>query len=501
MVERVTKSYGSTLALSDVSLRLGSGKVLALFGENGAGKSTLLGCLAGAIAPDTGEIYLDGQRYHPRGPRDALSSGVALVAQELLPCRELSVAENIVVGKWPRGGRFGTSRGSIMKRAQELADRFGVRLPLERMIAEVSVGEMQLVEILRVLNRSTRVVLLDEPTAALNATESELVLQLVQRLAIEGVTVVLVTHRVKEALSVASEVAVLRGSKLVYQSSAAAASPEIIVEQMLGRKLEPHVGQPKSTSGRNSVLRVGDWQKRGIEPLEGVSFSVDPGEIVGMYGVRGSGLGTLAGALAGVVRLDAGTTEVGAVRLKGSFGSPRVRESAGVHFVPSDRARSGLALSLATSTNLLFPQTSDKGGMFRRKAEELQAVSQLMQSYGVVGIPTQPVATLSGGNQQKVLLASRLLGSCRVVVVHEPTRGIDIGAREVIHNVLREVAGRDIGVLVISSDVDEIVELVDRALVLSHGRLSAELTGAEITVDQLLLRADARSNTVSSAQR
>jgi len=491
-IVHVTKSFGPTRALEDISLSVPGGTVLALFGENGAGKSTLLGALAGAVSPDSGEIYVGGSRYRPRSPRDALSSGVALVAQELLPCLQLSVAENIVVGKWPNGRPYGTSRRAIVSRARELVERFGVDLPLDKAMAEVSVGEMQLVEVLRVLNRNTRVVLMDEPTAALNGRESQLVLDLVRRLAVEGVTVVLVTHRIQEALSVANEVAVLRGGHLVYQSDDSDVEPEKIVEEMLGRRLAPREGKVKSILSVEPAISFEGWSRGGMEPLENVSFSVRQGEVVGMYGVRGSGLSTLARALAGVARLDGGITLVGSRRLQGSFRSPRERETLGVHFVPGDRARAGLALMHTTGTNLVFPLGHTQRRLFRNKIEERRIVRRLIDSYGVVGIPDKPVAALSGGNQQKVLMASRLGGSYRVLVVEEPTRGVDVGAREVIHNILREIGERGVAVVVISSDVDEIVELVDRALVFSHGRLTAELKADEMTVDQLLLKADAR---------
>lgn len=495
-ISRVSKRYGPTVALDDVSLQLPAGAVTALFGENGAGKSTLFSILAGATHVDTGEIHMFGRRYAPRTPREALGAGVALVAQELSPCPSLTVAENIVVGGWPTARGLTGSR-SMMRRAAQLTDRFGVDLPLGRRVSDVTVGEMQLIEILRVLNRDVRMVLLDEPTAALTASEAELVLGLVRRLAAEGVTVALVTHRIEEALSVADHVAVLRGGRLALDTVRSDVTSEIVVEEMLGRPLKPRAELVTSSGSRPDALRLEGWTRAGTDGLRGVSLRVAQGDIVGLYGVRGSGIESVASGLAGAGRIDSGTTRVGEGVHEGGFANPRARERAGVRFVPNDRAGTGLALTLATSTNLLFPLDKPglRTGVWRNKSAERASVADLIGRYRIAsGHPWNPTLGLSGGNQQKVLMASRMEGDYQVLVVHEPTRGVDLGAREAIHDAIRDIAAQGRGVLVISSDVDEIVELANEAVVLRAGEVADRLTGSDLVVEQLLYAATAEPN-------
>ncbi len=499
-LSQVTKRYGPTVALDSVTLQLATGAVTALFGENGAGKSTLFSVLAGAVHVDAGEVRMFGQRYAPRTPREALGAGVALVAQELSPCPSLTVAENIVLGGWPTP-RGVTSARSMMRRAAELTDRFGVELPLRRRVADVTVGEMQLIEILRVLNRDVRMVLLDEPTAALTAGEAELVLGLVRRLAAEGVTVALVTHRIEEALAVADHVAVLRGGQVELSASRSQVTSEIIVEQMLGRPLKPRVDTVVSGGSRPDALRLEDWTRSGPDGLRGVSFVVPQGAIVGLYGVRGSGIESVASGLAGVGRIDSGTTRVGKYNHGKGFPTPRARERAGLRFVPNDRAGTGLALRLPTSTNLLFPldRPALRTGIWRNKRAERTSVADLIGRYRIAsGYPWNATIGLSGGNQQKVLMASRLEGDYQVLVVHEPTRGVDLGAREAIHDAIREIAAQGRGVLVISSDVDEIVELAHEAVVLRAGQVAGRLAGSDLVIEQLLYAATAESNQTST---
>jgi len=486
VLSEVCKRYGATVALNGISLSVGSGKVLALFGENGAGKSTLLKILAGVVRADSGRIYVYGELYSPTSPGVALSHGVALVAQELVPCPDLLVAENIVLGNWPRR-RGVTDRGAITKRARELCEEFDVSLPLRKRMGEVSVGEMQLVEILRVLNRSPRVLLLDEPTSALNADEGELVLRLIRRISQSGRVVVLVTHRVQEALSVADDVAVLRGGQLVLEVPRQLTDSQQVIEHMLGRSLRPSNAVGCRSTGTDSVMRLEEWRRGGREPLNGVSLIVPSGAIVGVYGVRGSGIGTLAACLSGQMQVDRGRTVVGSLEIERSFGSPRRREVLGVRFIPDDRARNGLALDLRVDTNLMFPKAATTRGVFQHKVKEQSIVLDLLKRYVVVGNAKSAIRHLSGGNQQKVLMASRLEGSYKVLVVHEPTRGVDIGAREVIHGFLREKAQEGVGILLISSDVDEMVEIADRVVVLRGGRVAGELSGSEISVDLILL--------------
>lgn len=490
-LDNVSKRYGKTRALHDVSLELPVGTVTAVFGENGAGKSTLLGVLSGLLTPDSGSMILNGHVYKPSEPREALEQGVALVAQELAPCRDLTVAENIVLGSWPaRKGMTGKRR--MVVRSGELMDRLGITLPLTRPVATVSVAEMQLIEVLRALGRTAKVLLLDEPTAALTANESGALLELIRRLSGEGVIVIMVTHRLGEALSVADQVVVLREGQVVLRKSARDVTSEEVVEAMLNRPLLPADLETPDEGGATASLQLVDCRRGGREPLHDLSMTVKQGEVVACYGVRGSGLETIASVMAGLIRLDQGIIQVGRQRCEKGFRSPAERERCGVRYIPSDRKLTGLAMPLTVRTNLLATRSTAliarKAGVRIRKGEDV-VVDRLLAEYGIVGRPAQGVAELSGGNQQKVLMASRLEGDYTTLVVHEPTRGIDIGAREAVHERIRRVAQAGRGVLLISSDVDEIVAVADRVYVMRSGGIAAELTSPGITVDRLLLAA------------
>jgi ABC-type sugar transport system ATPase subunit len=473
-VSGLSKSYGSHEVLRDVDLRLHAGETAALLGENGAGKSTLAKALAGAIKPSRGHIRVEGRTVNFSSPRDALDSGIAFIPQELVYVPHLSAAENICLGRWP--GRSGTtSRGAILKRARAEAVRFGFDLPLRREMARLSLAQQQMVEILKAVARDSRVIILDEPTAALNAEDSERLLTLMAGLAERDVGAIYISHRLDEVFRACDTVHVLRDGDLVHSATVAASTPRQIIEHMLGRPMEDAVFDKDLDAERETALRLTGWTRTTAPPLRGVDLQVHRGEIVGLYGVRGAGAETIGEALGGMHRDIGGSTEVDGqpVRLH----TPLAARRAGIAYVPADRKTQGLVLTqtIQRSLSMLSLDRISRLGVISSSAERnmarrmWDAVRIRARSLG------QQVGNLSGGNQQKVLVGSRLAMRPKVLVLQEPTRGVDVGARLELHRLIRTLADEGSAILLVTSDIEEAVNLSDRLLIIREGAVVDEL--------------------------
>jgi ABC-type sugar transport system ATPase subunit len=488
------KRFGATTALAGVDFRLERGEILAVFGENGAGKSTLVRILSGDISPDEGEIKVAGDVVKFNGPRAALDHGITLVPQELAGCNNLSVGENMLTGHLPARRGLVSKRG-ILDVARRLCAEFEVDLPVEPRLDTLPLADRQLVEILKGLGRNAKVLLLDEPTATLTDAEAERVLGHVRRLAGRGVSSVLITHRISEALAIADRVVVLRNGHLVHHGPTSEIDQSTVVRHMLGAEAAAGLLSPRERSADAStpIIEMSDWNVEGANPLTDFTLTVNANEIVVLYGLRGSGVESVASGLAGDLPGLKGEMRLsGATTATNPFRTPTKRRSAGVAYVPSDRRAAGVVRPLSIRDNLLFasrPAWSHRGG-FRRRSVEAVRCQQMVKDFDIrcTGIE-QTVGQLSGGNQQKVLIASRLLDADRAIVLHEPTRGVDIGARESIHHQIRALRSSDIGVLVLTSDIDEVLALADRVVVLRRGRLAGELAGSSVQKDAILIRA------------
>lgn len=473
-VSGLSKSYGSHEVLRDVDLRLHAGETAALLGENGAGKSTLAKALAGVIKPSSGQIRVDGRPVSFSTPRDALDSGIAFIPQELVYVPHLTAAENICLGRWP--GRSGiTSRGAILKRARAEADRFGFDLPLRREMARLSLAQQQMVEILKAVARDSRVIILDEPTAALSAEDSERLLALMAGLAQRDVGAVYISHRLDEVFRACDTVHVLRDGDLVHSAPVAESTPRQIIEHMLGRPMKDAVFDKDLDAERETALRLTGWTRAAAPPLHGIDLQVHRGEIVGLYGVRGAGAETIGEALGGMHRDIVGSTEIGGqpVQLR----TPLAARRAGIAYVPADRKTQGLVLTqtIQRSLSMLSLDSISRLGVIRRSAERTMA----RRMWDAVHIRArslgQKVGSLSGGNQQKVLVGSRLAMRPEVLVLQEPTRGVDVGARLELHRLVRTLADEGSAILLVTSDIEEAVNLSDRLLIIREGAVVDEL--------------------------
>ena len=487
-VESLSKSYAGHEVLHDVDLGLHAGETAALLGENGAGKSTLAKILAGAIKPTRGQIRLDGQPVNFSSPRAALDHGIAFIPQELVYVPHLTAAENICLGRWP-GKRGTTSRKAVLNRAQHEADRFDFELPLRREMAALSLAQQQMVEILKAVARDSRIIILDEPTAALSAEDSDRLLSLMASLARRDVGAIYISHRLDEVFRACDTVHVLRNGDLVHSAPVEESTPRQIIEHMLGRPMEDAAFDKDLDAVSDPVLQLRDWTRSTDPRLRGIDLAVHAGEIVGLYGVRGAGAETVAEGLGGVHRDIEGTTYLDGEPIV--LDSPLAARRAGIAYVPADRKTQGLVLgqTIQRSLSMLSLSSVSRLGVVKRVAERdlarrmWDAVRIRARSLG------QQVGDLSGGNQQKVLVGSRLAMRPRVLVLQEPTRGVDVGARLELHRLIRSLADQGSAILLVTSDIEEAVNLSDRLLIVRDGAVVDELRLPDATSQAAALHA------------
>jgi simple sugar transport system ATP-binding protein/ribose transport system ATP-binding protein len=479
----VSKHFGAVRALDAVSLSIARGSIHALVGENGAGKSTLGKIVAGVLAPDEGQLLLDGEEVVLRSPREALERGVATIAQELNVVGQLSVEDNVFLGAEPRGGGF-VARRALRRRYEQLARDAGFDLPATALAGRLPPAEQQKVEILRALSRDAALIVMDEPTASLGAEETAKLHEIVRSLARSGRTVLLVSHFLREVLALADEVTVLRDGRVVRTSPAAEETEESLIHAMLGRPLTAAF-PPKRVAAADApaVLTVRDLHAPRVE---GVSFAVRAGEIVALAGLVGAGRTELARAIFGAERPTAGSVELASG--EPLSGGPRARLRAGVAMIPESRKDDGLLLGRSVNENVSLASLAgvSRYGFVRRGAERRRTREALDRWTVRAESPGSPVSSLSGGNQQKLLFARMLLCGPRVLVADEPTRGVDVGARRAIYDLLASLADEGLGVLLISSELEEVLGLAHRVLVMRAGRIVGELAGEQMTESAVL---------------
>jgi ABC-type sugar transport system ATPase subunit len=458
------------------------GEIVAVVGENGAGKSTLSKILGGAIRPDSGELRLDGQVLHLNTPREALRAGISYIPQELAYLPNLTVAENLLVGQWPNRVGF-TNRLAVRRRASRIADEFGVALDVRQPIADLGLADRQLIEILKALARDTKVLILDEPTASLTSEESANLFRALRGLAATGVSVIFISHRLDEIFEIADRLLVLRNGDVVANLITADTTPRQLIDHMLGGEVaqaERELGESRPAGA--PALAVRGWSRPGLPNISGLDFELRAGEILGLFGPRGSGAELVADGLGGRIGDFRGTVEIGGVE-RPAFANPRESRAAGIGYVPPERKRDGLNLDSSISTNLsmLVMGSISRWGFINRFAERRMAQEWRDTLQVHCRSVDQEVGALSGGNQQKVLLGSRLVGRPTFLVLNEPTRGVDVGTRVQIHQYLKQEAARGTSVLWVTTDIEEAVVVSDRLLVMRDGAVVGELTGTAIT--------------------
>jgi ABC-type sugar transport system ATPase subunit len=482
-VSNITKYFPGVRALDDVSVDFEKGTVHALMGENGAGKSTLGKIIAGIYTADQGTIHIEGQEVRPTDPLTAQQLGIAIVHQELAFCPNLSVAENLQLGTMPTSGGF-VQKNRLRERARELMHEIGVDMDVSTPVAQLTTGQEQMVQIAAAVGVNARIIIFDEPTSSLSVHESEQLFSLMRRLKARGVTLVYVSHRMEEIFQLADTVTVLRDGRHVATEPITGLSREKLIRQMVGRDVLAHRPNHLDLTPGEEILRVENLSSIG--QFENVSFSVRRNEIVGMAGLVGAGRTAVAKAIFG---LDKRAT--GHVFIKGKpFGLGNVNRSMKqrIGYLPEDRKKEGLVLSMNISDNVSLPHidTFSRFG-FVDHGRELQEVERLTKRLRVKAPSIDSItAGLSGGNQQKVAIAKWLARSCDLLIVDEPTRGVDVGAKAEIYQLLDEVTCQGIAVLMISSELPELLSLSRRIIVMREGFVTGELPYEQFSQESVL---------------
>jgi len=482
-LEHAEKSFGAVHALADGDIELFGGEVHGLVGENGAGKSTLVKILAGVHRPDSGRLLLDGEEAIFDNAKQSQAAGIAIIFQEPTLFPDLTVAENIFVGVQPLK-RFRRIDGRRMRReASTLFEQLGVRLDPDRLARGLSIADQQLVEIAKALTTNARVIVMDEPTAALTTNEVQRLFRIVETLRARGNAVLFVSHRLEEIFELCQRVTVMRDGRHVWTKPIGELTVPSVIRAMVGRDMDALFPKLPTEPGR-VVLQIERLTREG--DFTDVSFVVRSGEIVALAGLVGAGRTEVARAIFGIDRWDAGSVAIDGRRLPP--GSPSAAMSAGIGLVPEDRRQQGLVMDFSIERNIALASldTVQRGGLIFRGAERSFARDWALRLQLKYARLSNPVWTLSGGNQQKTVLAKWLGRKPRLLIVDEPTRGIDVGTKAEVHRLLSELAAQGVAVLMISSELPEVLGMADRIVVLFEGRVTREFVRADADEDAIM---------------
>jgi monosaccharide-transporting ATPase len=489
-VGRVTKRFPGVLALDDVSFALRSGEVHALVGENGAGKSTLVKVITGVYRPDEGQIFFKGEQVSFSEPRESQAAGISTIYQEINLIPLLSVAQNVFLGREPRNSLGLIDKDRTNRDAAEILGRYGIRADVTAPLRSLGLGVQQMVAIARAISVDARAVIMDEPTSSLEAREVETLFDVIRQLREEGVGVIYISHRLDELYEICDRVTILRDGRVAYTGELAGLSRLQLIAHMLGRELaEVEKEGTTGFSEEHEAAREPVLEVQGLTQhprLREISFDVHPGEVVGLAGLLGAGRTETAKAIFGAEPLDSGSVRVAGRDVK--TGSPGAAIKAGIAFLPEDRKLEGIIPDLSVKENIVaaaLPRLA-RAGLVSQKAQD-ELVEEFMQNLGIkASSPEQPVRELSGGNQQKVLLARWLCVNPKVLILDEPTRGIDVGAKAEIQRLVDDLAAKGLGVILISSELDEMTEGSDRVVALREGAVVGLLSEEEITEGNLM---------------
>ncbi len=486
----ISKSFGGIEVLHAVDLEAIEGSILALLGENGAGKSTLVKIISGAYIPDGGEIGIGGELYSSLNPRAARAAGVGMINQEFQDAGTLSVAENISLGRLPAKGGF-VSKREMRRRARRVLEQMGIQLNVDAPVGGLRIGERQIVEIARALSEQVRLLILDEPTAALSQGEVERLFEFLRRLREGGTALIYITHRLDEVHAISDRVQVLRDGSVAALGATGEFDRRALVEAMIGRA-SAGVARPPArdwTLGSEPAVELDAASSQGA--FADVSLRLYPGEIVALYGKLGSGSAEVAETVFGLRPVTAGALRI--ARREVAPRGPLRAIARGVGFVPADRKREAILAVRPVAENVAVSswRRLARLGFVLSRMREARAYRHWHEALSIRSRndPLQPISTLSGGNQQKVVLARWLERGSPVLVMIEPTRGVDVGARAELYRSMRRLASEGMAMLIATSDYEEVVQVVDRAAVMARGRIVAELEGEEITTGRLLTAA------------
>ncbi len=497
-LEDVGKSFGAVAALRGAQLELRAGEAHALVGENGAGKSTLVKILAGVHGPDTGRVLLDGQPVTLADPAAARAAGIAVIYQEPTLFPDLSVAENIFMGRQPLLSGRRIDRRELGRRCRALFDHLGVALDPDRPARGLSIADQQMVEIAKALSFEARVLVMDEPTAALSGVEVERLFAVARSLRESGAAVLFISHRFDEVFDLCDRITVMRDGQWVSTDLARDLTVDQVVRRMVGREVSSLFPKVDVDPG-DVVLEVRGLTTRGV--FSDVSFDVRAGEIVALAGLVGAGRSEIVRAVFGIDSYDAGSVRVSGRALK--KGDPAAAMAAGIALVPEDRRQQGLVMELSVERNATLTRRWKlaRAGLLSSRTERAQAAEWSRRLQVKAGKLSDPVSTLSGGNQQKVVLAKWLSTEPRVLIVDEPTRGIDVGTKSEVHRLLSELAAEGLAVVMVSSELPEVLGMADRVLVVSEGRLVDDIPRARADEDSVMLAATGQGSSTAGGAR
>jgi general nucleoside transport system ATP-binding protein len=478
-LRNITKRFGTLVANDGISLTVGHGQIHGLLGENGAGKSTLMNVLYGLLKADSGEILLDDEIVHFNGPGDAIAAGVGMVHQHFMLIQDFTVAENVILGDEPTlaGGRL--DMAAARERVVTISERFGFDIDPDAVVADLPVGLQQRVEIVKALSRNAKVLVLDEPTAVLTPQETDELMEIMKGLASAGTSIVFITHKLREVREVCDVITVIRQGKVVA-TAAPDSSLEDLAGLMVGRSVDLSANKSPATPG-DLVLEVENLSvtnSRGVRVVDNVSLTVRSGEIVALAGVQGNGQSELVEALIGLHPLDGGTIALDGEVISES--SVKWRLSQGIGYVPEDRKKDGLVGAFSIAENLMLDRTAEE--TFSRGASVNMAGRDEFSREAIANFDIRTPSSrtlgqqLSGGNQQKVVLARELTKALKLLVASQPTRGVDVGSIEFIHEQIVKARDSGVAVLIVSTELDELYALADRILVMYRGAIVGEVT-------------------------
>ena len=482
-LEHAAKSFGAVQALVDGSIELYGGEAHALVGENGAGKSTLVKILAGVYQPDAGTLLVNSEEITLHNPAMAIAAGIAVIYQEPALFPDLTVAENMFIGRQPLTSGRRIDRRAMRAEAAAIFGRLGVQLDPARIARGLSIADQQVVEIGKAISLDARIIVMDEPTAALSAAEVDRLFDVVRALRAAGAAVLFISHRIEEIFAICQRVTVMRDGRQVLTRPLEGLVAGDLVRAMVGRDLSQQPAEAPARPGE-PLLNVERLTREGV--FTDVSFTVRAGEIVALAGLVGSGRSEVARAVFGIDRYDAGTVTLLGRALK--RGSPTTAMAAGLGFVPEDRRQQGLVMEMSVQQNVALASMASlrRGGLIRAAAEHALAADWATRLRIKYGRLTDSVSLLSGGNQQKVVLAKWLARKPRLLIVDEPTRGIDVATKAEVHHLLSQLARDGVGILMISSELPEVLRVSDRILVMREGRLAAEYSQAEASEEGIM---------------
>ncbi len=482
-MKNISKHFGGVKALSDVSLYVEKGEIHALIGENGAGKSTLMKILAGAYQKDSGEIVIDGKEAKISSPKDVINLGVSVIYQEFMLAPDLTVAENIFIDKLAGSGKW-INWKSLRKKAKEQLFNLGFDdIDPDAKVGSLSVAYQQIVEICKCLARESKVLVFDEPTAVLTFSETRKLLSIIQNLKANGVSIIYISHRLEELLEISDHITVLKDGKYVATVATSSINKEELVTMMVGREITQLFPERKAKIGKE-ILKVENLYAG--ELVKDVSFSVKSGEVLGFSGLVGSGRTEAMRAIFGADKKNSGKVIYFGEEV--NFKDPKEAINKGLGFLPEDRKKQGLLLeqSIRMNTTIASMYKIKKFGIINHKKEK-EYVKELLASIATkYGKMDDNVNSLSGGNQQKIALAKWLSADCKVLVFDEPTRGVDVGAKTEIYKIINKLAEEGVGIIVISSEMEEIIGMCDRAIVMRQGSIAGEVSRSELSENNLI---------------